>query len=109
MLVKYSYSFIALPGGIRTLDEIFEVGVLIQTGKIKEFPVVLLGVDFWQPLIDLLRGNLATAKTIDPADVDRLIVTDSPDEAVDLIRERALRQFGLTQGPQMKRHWFLGE
>lgn len=109
MLVKYSYAFIALPGGIGTLDEIFEVGVLIQTGKIKEFPVVLLGVDFWQPLIDLLRGNLATAKTIDPADVDRLIVTDSPDEAVALIRERALRQFGLTQGPQMKRRWFLGE
>src|SRR5712691_750720 len=55
MLVKYSYAFIALPGGFGTLDEIFETAVLIQTGKIREFPLVIMGREFWQPLLDFMR------------------------------------------------------
>ena len=55
MLVKYSYAFIALPGGFGTLDELFEIATLIQTGKIRDFPVVLMGTDFWEPLLDFLR------------------------------------------------------
>jgi uncharacterized protein (TIGR00730 family) len=109
MLEKYSYAFIAMPGGIGTLDEIFETSVLIQTGKMKEFPFVLMGTEFWSPLVSYLREGLLKAGTIDEADAARWIVTDSPDEAVALIRARAMEQFGLTYGPRAKRRWWLGE
>src|SRR6202011_4946535 len=68
MLLKYSYAFVALPGGFGTLDEIFETLVLIQTGKIKRFPIILLGVEFWSPLMSMIREHLLTAGTIDAAD-----------------------------------------
>jgi uncharacterized protein (TIGR00730 family) len=106
---KYSYAFVAMPGGIGTLDEVFETAVLIQTGKMKEFPFVLMGKAFWTPLLDYLRQSLLSAGTIDAADVQRWLVTDSPDEAVQVIRERAMRQFGLTYGPRAKPRWWLGE
>jgi uncharacterized protein (TIGR00730 family) len=109
LLEKYSYAFVAMPGGIGTLDEIFETTVLIQTGKMQEFPFVLMGKRFWAPLIDYVRDGLLAAGTIDAADVSRWIVTDSPDEAVAVIRERATRQFGLTYGPRLKPRWWLGE
>jgi uncharacterized protein (TIGR00730 family) len=109
LLEKYSYAFVAMPGGIGTLDEVFETTVLIQTGKMKEFPFVLLGKAFWTPLLDYLRQSLLSAGTIDAADVQRWLVTDSPDEAVQVIRERAMRQFGLTYGPRAKPRWWLGE
>ncbi|MGA7118623.1 MAG: TIGR00730 family Rossman fold protein [Polyangiaceae bacterium] len=109
LLEKYSYAFVALPGGIGTLDEVFETAVLIQTGKMKEFPFVLMGKSFWTPLLDYLRESLLATGTIDAADVDRWRVTDSPAEAVELIRDRAMRQFGLTYGPRAKPRWWLGE
>ncbi len=109
MLVKYSYAFIALPGGFGTLDEIFETATLIQTAKIREFPLVLLGKEFWRPLIDFMARRLVQERTIDPADLDRLIVTDSAEEAVEAITEVAKRRFGLTYGARMKRRWFFGE
>ena len=109
MLEKYSYAFIAMPGGIGTLDEMFETSVLIQTGKMKDFPCVLVGKTFWTPLVDYLRNRLLDAGTVDEADVTRWMVTDSPEEAVAFIRERAMRQFGLTYGPRAKRRWWLGE
>jgi uncharacterized protein (TIGR00730 family) len=109
MLEKYSYAFVAMPGGIGTLDEIFETAVLVQTGKIREFPLVLMGTSFWAPLLKYLREGLVTAGTIDAADVDRWIVTDSPSEAVERIRHSAMKQFGLTYGPRMRRRWWLGE
>ena len=109
LLEKYSYAFVAMPGGIGTLDEIFETAVLIQTGKMKEFPFVLMGTSFWAPLLDYLREGPLAARTIDAADVERWIVTDSPDEAVAIIRERAMQQFGLTYGPRAKPRWWLGE
>jgi uncharacterized protein (TIGR00730 family) len=109
MLVKYSYAFVALPGGFGTLDEIFETLVLIQTGKMKQFPLVLLGVDFWRPLVDVLRERLLPAGTIDAADVALITVTDSPAEAVALVRETAMRDFGLTYGPRARRRWYLRE
>src|SRR5208283_3465701 len=99
MLVKYSYAFIAMPGGFGTLDEIFETAVLIQTGKMQGFPLVLLGKSYWEPLVGYLRATLLTEATIDAADVDRLILSDSPREAVSLIRESATKQFGLVYGP----------
>jgi uncharacterized protein (TIGR00730 family) len=109
MLVKYSYAFIAMPGGFGTLDEVFETATLIQTHKIKEFPLVMVGKEYWQPLIDFLRIRLVESKTIDPIDAERILVTDSADEAVALVRDVALRQFGLSYGPQIKPRWWLGE
>lgn len=109
MLVKYSYAFIALPGGFGTLDEIFELATLVQTGKVDNFPLVLMGKDYWQPLVAFFRDRLLEAKTIDPIDVDRILVVDSPDEAVEYITNIAMTEFGLTYGPRLKRQWWLGE
>ena len=109
MLVKYSYAFIALPGGLGTLDEIFETATLIQTAKIKEFPLVLMGKEFWQPMLDFLAERMVKGKTIDQADLDRIIVTDSAAEAVAAITEVAKRRFGLTYGARIKRRWYFGE
>jgi uncharacterized protein (TIGR00730 family) len=110
MLVKYSYAFIAMPGGFGTLDEIFETATLIQTGKIQQFPLVLMGKDFWTPLLDFFRQRLIVNKTIDSLDAERITVTDSPHEAVDAIADIALHRFGLTYAARrLKRHWFLWE
>src|SRR5262249_19963778 len=68
MLVKYSYGFVVLPGGVGTMDELFEALTLIQTGKIKDFPIVLMGRDYYQPLIDFLR-DMVTEGTISPKDL----------------------------------------
>ena len=109
MLVKYSYAFIALPGGFGTLDEIFETATLIQTRKIQEFPLVLMGKDYWRPLVDFLRNRLIPTGTIDTADSERILLTDSAEEAVSSVTEVGMRRFGLTYGPRLKRRWYLGE
>ena len=109
MLVKYSYAFVALPGGFGTLDEIFETATLIQTGKIQEFPLVLMGREFWGPLLGFFRERLLREDTISAVDVGRFTVTDSPADAVRSITEVAMRRFGLTYGPRIRRRWFLGE
>jgi uncharacterized protein (TIGR00730 family) len=108
MLVKYSYAFIALPGGFGTLDELFETATLEQTGKLRDFPLVLVGSDFWQPLVSFLQ-TLVAAGTVDPADVGRLRLLDSPEQVVDDIAEIGMQRFGLTYGPRIRRRWFLGE
>ena len=110
MLVKYSYAFIALPGGFGTLDEVFETVTLIQTGKIEEFPLVLMGRSYWEPLLGFMKGTLVANGTISPEDIDRIVVTDSPEEAVACIRECAMRRFGLTYGAKArKQQWWLAE
>ena len=108
MLVKYSYAFVVMPGGFGTLDELFEVATLIQTGKVQNFPVALMGTDYWRPLIDQLR-LMVTEKTIDPLDLDQLIISDDPGEVVSGITDVAMKTFGLTYGPQAKPRWWLGE
>lgn len=95
MLVKYSYGFVAAPGGFGTLDELFEVATLIQTGKIKNFPVVLLGVRYWSPLLDFLGKSLLPEAAIDARDINQMLLTDSPSEAVSFILKYATEQFGL--------------
>ena len=95
MLVKYSYGFVATPGGFGTLDELFEVATLIQTGKIKGFPIVLLGVEYWTPLLDFLRTPVLKNAAIDQRDLDQLLVTDSPAEAVEFIKNSVMGRFGL--------------
>lgn len=109
MLVKYSYAFIAMPGGFGTLDEIFEVATLIQTEKIKHFPVILMGQEYWRPLMDFLHERLLKEQTISPLDYQRLLVTDSPEQAVRTVTDVALNEFGLTYGPRAKRRWYLWE
>ena len=95
MLVKYSYGFVAAPGGFGTMDELFEVATLIQTGKIQNFPIVLLGVDYWSPLLDFLRKSLLGSAAIDAKDLDHLMITDSPEEAVSHIVDVATKNLGL--------------
>jgi uncharacterized protein (TIGR00730 family) len=107
MLTKYSYAFIAMPGGFGTLDEIFQTATLIQTGKIRDFPLVLMGRDYWQPLIGFLQDRLVAERTIDVEDFSRILVTDFAEEAVKSIAETVIRRFGLTYGPRFRRRWFL--
>lgn len=109
MLVKYSYAFIVFPGGLGTLDEVFETATLIQTGKIENFPVVLFGKEFWRPLVEFMRETLLREGTIDPSDLSALSITDSPAEAVQWVRDAAIERFGLSYGPRPRRRWFFGE
>jgi uncharacterized protein (TIGR00730 family) len=85
MFLKYSRGFIVLPGGFGTLDELFEALTLAQTRKVTEFPIVLMGAAYWQGLIDWLRDTALDHGMISPADLERLIVTDDPQEAVKAI------------------------
>jgi uncharacterized protein (TIGR00730 family) len=109
MLVKYSYAFFVLPGGFGTLDELFEIATLVQTRKVQDFPIVLMGREYWAPLLDLLRTRLLAEHTIDPTDAERLLVTDDAAEAVRSITAVAMQRFGLTYGPKLRRRWFFGE
>jgi uncharacterized protein (TIGR00730 family) len=106
MLVKYSYAFVALPGGFGTLDEIFETATLIQTGKIQDFPLVLIGKEFWRPLLGFLHERLIREGTIDHIDMGRLLVIDSLEEAVEAIKATAMQRFKLTYGPKLKKRWW---
>jgi uncharacterized protein (TIGR00730 family) len=108
MLVKYSYAFVALPGGFGTLDETFEIATLIQTKKVHDFPLVLMGKDFWRPLMVFLE-SLVAAGTVSREDVARILVTDDPDEAVARILEAATGTFGLTYRPAVRPKRWLGE
>lgn len=94
LLFKYSYAFVALPGGFGTLDELLEALTLIQTRKIAGFPVVLVGAAYWQPFQDLL-AHLVAARTIDPEDLKLVLVTDSVADMVSHIERYAVRRFGL--------------
>jgi uncharacterized protein (TIGR00730 family) len=105
MLAKYSYGFVALPGGFGTLDELFGVLTLIQTKKMRDFPVVLVGLDFWAPLRKLIEETLVEAQTINPEDTATLYFTNSPAEAAAFIQAVATRKFELRVRP----HRFLGE
>ena len=85
MFVKAAEGFVIFPGGFGTLDELFESLTLIQTGKVLNFPVVLVGRDHWQELLAWVNGDLLTEGLISPEDVELLHVTDDPAEAVRII------------------------
>lgn len=85
MFVKYSEAFIIFPGGFGTMDELFEALTLIQTGKVRDFPVVLYNRNYWQGLLDWLRDRMLEEGKIHRDDLDLLIVTDSPEDAVDAV------------------------
>ncbi len=85
MFMKYSQGFIVLPGGLGTLDELFEALTLVQTRKVTAFPVVLLGSTYWSGLLAWLRETVAGEGKMSQADLDRIMVTDDVDEAVALM------------------------
>lgn len=103
MLVKYSDAFVAMPGGFGTLDEIFETAVLIQTGKIERFPMILMGSEFWERPMDFVRTRMVEEGVISPGDPDLLRVTDDIDEAIAWIKASG------TKGQPIKPAGMLGE
>jgi uncharacterized protein (TIGR00730 family) len=94
LLVKYSYAFVIMPGGFGTLDEMFEAMTLIQTDKIQDFPVIIFGKEYHEELVQHIEKMLI-AKTISPKDMELFLVTDSIDEAVELVKH-SIKRFGLT-------------
>jgi len=104
LLFKYSYAFIGLPGGLGTLDELFEALTLIQTKKIANFPIVLLGTEYWRPVRQLLE-HLAEAGSIDRSDLELCLLTDSVDDALEHIQSHAIERFGLTRRPLRPSFW----
>lgn len=108
ILAKYSYAFIAMPGGAGTLDEFFEIMTLVQTGKLKEFPIILMGKEYWQPLMDFIY-KMADEGMISPQDPELVFFTDDVDEAAAHIQRHAVRQFGLRRKHEPKPIAALGE
>jgi len=108
LLVKYSYAFVIMPGGIGTLDELFEALTLIQTRKIRDFPVVVVGRHYWQPLRELLT-RLQAQGMVAPADLRLLTYTDSVEEALAHIEQYAVVKYQLAARPRPRRWWWLGE
>jgi uncharacterized protein (TIGR00730 family) len=82
MFIKYSTAFVVFPGGFGTLDEMFEALTLIQTGKVKNFPVILFGKAYWKGLVDWIRDTMLAEKKISPGDLDLAIATDDIEECV---------------------------
>jgi len=92
MFVRYATAFVVFPGGFGTLDELFEALVLIQTRKIREFPVVMVDTGYWDGLFAWMRGRLVGDGMIAPEDIDLMRCTDDPDEVVAIVEAGARRQ-----------------
>ena len=92
MFVRYASAFVALPGGFGTMDELFEVLTLIQTGRVHDFPVVLVGTDYWAGLLGWLRDTVAAEGKVGAADVDILTLSDDPDEVASIVWEAVCMQ-----------------
>ena len=92
MFVKYADGFVILPGGYGTMDELFEALTLIQTGKIRHFPIVLVGTAFFSGLIEWIREKLLGEGMISTADLDLLVVTDDPKEVIEIVRKAGRRR-----------------
>ena len=107
LLIKYSMCFVVMPGGAGTLDELFEAITLIQTGKVKNFPVLLYGKDYWAPMLEQI-GRMIQAGTIGQKELEFLFVADRVTEATELLQDRVLDMWkeakGETAGPKW---WFL--
>jgi len=85
MFVKYSLAFIIFPGGFGTFDELFEALTLVQTGKINNFPIILFGTSYWAGLVRWIQSKVATEGKISPSDLDLIVLTDDPREAVQAV------------------------
>ena len=85
MFVKYAQAFVILPGGFGTMDELFEALTLVQTHKVNQFPVVLMGTAYWSGLLEWLRGTMLADGYLSPGDLDLVHLTDSVDETIEII------------------------
>ncbi|MFC1819891.1 TIGR00730 family Rossman fold protein [Thermodesulfobacteriota bacterium] len=90
MFIKYAVAYIIMPGGFGTLDELFEALTLIQTERIRSFPVILINSEYWKGLIDWVKGTLIKEKAISKSDLDIIQVIDDPEEAVAIIKRRVV-------------------
>lgn len=99
MLVKYSYAFVIMPGGLGTIDEMSEALTLIQTGKLYDFPVILVGREYWQPFLDWMRDTLLKQGAVSAQDFALIHVTDDPAQVGSIVRETAAR-IGLPLTPR---------
>lgn len=108
LLIKYSYGFIIMPGGFGTMDEMFEALTLIQTRKLKSFPIVIMGSDFW-PEMRQFMDHMLRGATISAEDLDLIKWTDSVDEAVAHLQDKAVKQFGLRRHHVPQSSSLLGE
>jgi uncharacterized protein (TIGR00730 family) len=90
MFVKYAVAYIIMPGGFGTLDELFEALTLIQTKRIRSFPVLIMDSKFWKGLMDWINGTLLRQKCISPTDLDIFHLVDTPEEAVDIIKGKVV-------------------
>lgn len=87
MFVKYAVAYVIMPGGFGTMDELFEALTLIQTKKIKSFPLILMGSEYWQGLIDWLNNSMLAEGKILPVDMDLIQIVDEPEDVVKLIKK----------------------
>ncbi len=85
MFVKYAEAFVVFPGGLGTLDELFEAATLVQTGKIRRFPIILVGSARWKPMIDWLREDAVADRRLTESELELLRVMDDPDEIVAVV------------------------
>lgn len=90
MFIKYAQAYVGMPGGFGTLDEIFEAITLIQTKRIKPFPVILVGSDYWKYIWDWVRSTLLGRRLISPEDIDLVSIVDDPDEVVRIIKRTVI-------------------
>jgi len=90
IFVKYAVAYIIMPGGFGTLDELFEALTLIQTKRIKFFPVILIDSKYWKGLIDWIKGTLIKEKSISEPDLEIFNLVDTPEEAVGIIKKRVI-------------------
>lgn len=105
LLIKYSYAFVVMPGGIGTLDELFESLTLIQTGMIKDFPVVIFGSEYHKELCEHIH-LMADEESISEEDMKLLFVTDSVEELITHIHMHAIEKFKLIKREQKPKWWF---
>ena len=108
LLIKYSYAFVVMPGGFGTLDELTEALTLIQTRKILQFPIVLMGRDYWAPFIAMMKA-MVDAGTISASDLDLMLLTDSVPDAMAHIEQHAVQHFGLKRRKVPRSRKIFGE
>ena len=87
MFIKYAAAYVVLPGGFGTMDELFEVMTLVQTRRIRPFPIIMVGTDYWGGLLAWIRSQLLAQSFISPKDMDIIQVLDNPEEIVDTVRK----------------------
>lgn len=90
MFIKYAVAYIIMPGGFGTMDELFEAITLIQTQRIRRFPVILIGSEFWGGLIEWMKKIMVQKKTISSSDLELLTVVDTAEEAIEIIKRRVI-------------------